>query len=382
MVRAEISVQKLKMEKHSWPVKATSHGVEGYEVPKEPYEDSSEFMKLTSGIGKPGYAVCMASFGTLGICLQCVQTLLATTKNFGYTEITFKVCRVEKSAKFEYEKSHIAPARENQSLKLKMCMHHDEIKLTFTWHWDTLAIPAAGTVAAVPASTGNVQTLHECVVSVEELAKMTYLSPSIEVPKDPESDESTKLKLTRTYPFHSLHSLIKSRESSGKQAHISFMGPLTLTYAAAQADAEHYYVCSVSKHVIGGITQPLKLIDGMTDRLRPESDQVSGLKDAQETRKSNLIRFDNNITSWMGKNQDHEESLEAETIASLPKGSQPQKINKYTFEYEISKPKPLGGRPEEDGMMSHALPNGLVFHDEMHLCSIPECTHRPWPSQG
>ena len=370
------------MEKHSWPVKATLHGVEGYEVPKEPYEDSSEFMTLTSSIGKPGYAVCMPSFGTLGICLQCVQTLLATTKNFGYTEITFKVCRVDKSAKFEYEKSHIAPARENQSLKLKMCMHHDEIKLTFTWHWDTAAIAAAG----VAASTGNVQTLHECVVSVEELAKMTYLSPSIEVPKDPESDEGTKGKLTLTYPFHSLHSLIESRERSGKQAHISFMGPLTLTYAAAslQADAEHYYVCSVSKHVIGGITQPLKLIDGMTDRLRPESDQVSGLNsnDAKETRRSNLIRFDNNITSWMGKNQDHEESLEAETIASLPKGSKAQRIKNYTFEYEISKPKLLGGRPEEDGMMSHALPNGLVFHDEMHLCSIPECTHRPWPSQG
>ena len=369
------------MEKHSWPAKATSRGVEGYAQPEEPYKKTSAFTILTESAGKEGSGVCMASFGSLAICLQCVQTLLADANpHFGYTEITFGVCRVDKSAAFTLgsDASECDKDRKKHSLKLKMCIngHNDKIKLTFTWHWEDK-------VAA------KMQTLHECVVSVEELAKMTYLSPCIEVPKDLESDVDTATTLKADYPRYpsSFLRLMQSRKEN-MQAHISFIGPLTLTYAAALSKQaagasgnpakEHYYVCSVTAHVISGITQPLQLKDGMTI-LRPVSDETSGLdlNATVEETKRNLIKFDNDITTWLASNKDQDSEAKAKTIASLPKGSKIQENG----DYEIPAPNDLGARPppgERKGM-SHGLPHGLVFYDEMNLCSIPACPHQVWP---
>ena len=370
--------KKLKMEKYSWPVRATSRDVEGYAQPEEPYEKTSAFTILTTSAGKEGCGVCMASFGSLAICLQCEQMLLADANlHFGYTEITFDVCRVDKSAVFTLgsDASDCDTDRKNHSLKLKMCIngHNDEIKLTFTWHWEY-------------KSVANMQTLHECVVSVEELAKMTYLSPCIEVPKDLESDVDTATTLKALYPRYpsSFLRLMQSRKEN-MQAHISFVGPLTLTYAAALSkqvagtppDKEHYYVCSVKTHVISGITQPLQLKDGMTI-LRPVSDETSGLDpNAAEERKRNLIKFDNDITTWLASNKDQDSEAKAKTIASLPKGSKIQENG----DYEIPAPNELGARPPpgERKAMSHGLPHGLVFYDEMNLCSIPACPHQVWP---
>ena len=38
--------KKLKMEKHAWPVKATSRDVEGYEQPEETYKKTSAFTTI------------------------------------------------------------------------------------------------------------------------------------------------------------------------------------------------------------------------------------------------------------------------------------------------------------------------------------------------
>ena len=348
VTRKKNQCKELKMEKHSWPVKATSRCVEGYVLTDAgPYETKSFLeMAITLAGRLPGSIVCMASFGRLAVCLECIQKVLADAdQKFGYTaEIEFAVFAVASDTK-PYEDSAQSPSRTKQSLKLRMCTHNDSTKLTFTWHW----LENGGTDLVV-------QTLDEYVVSVAELAKMTYLSPQISVPKDIKKDNDGQRK--------------QKRMEANTQADIKFLGPITLTYAASLAstvaNTERYYVSSVKSYTITAETPPPNLID-MDVRPNPESAQDSGL-DNEKTKQANrahIIQFDSDISIRMKEIQEEK----AKEQAFLPTDFLPTKKNdegKYEFL-----------PPTDTDLVS--LPNGLVFYDEIHQRNIPHCSH--WPLQ-
>ena len=369
--------KKLKMEKHSWPVKATSQCIEGYALPGDPYKDPSHFLTLTRLGAKKGSIACMASFGTLEVCLECIQKLLADAdQKFGYTaEIEIYVCRVEKDTTVvgvthpSKGMSELQEKRQNQVLNLRMCMHNDAVKLTFTYHWEM-----TGATSSDPV-TNHMQTLDECVVPVDQLAKMTYLSPQISVPVNIQSDA----EFQKDNPLSSLYQRKQKRSTGDQQAVITFLGPVTLTYAAgltaglaelrkqtpAPPALEYYYVSSMKSYKITAETQPLKLMDGMDSLLPvPATDQnpAHDVSRAEHDKMQQVIEFDERINIWMTEMKDQNEETEKQAFLALE--SVPTGTTKVDGKYVIPH-----GTPKTQKQ------DGVVFYDEIHQRMIPRCSH-------
>ena len=384
------------MKKNSWPAKfmAMPQGCpEGYLAD----EDLSDLYEENSGLWQifrnSGYnaaqkndipALCMGSFGTLGVCLQCIQTLIS--QNHGYhASVTFELCSVSMKPRpdgFKSTTEGIFNAEAIQ-LELKMCMLNSETtKLIFILHCtDGAGKGGTHTVGYYELSGDSTAT---------ELAKMTYLSPCMSVPAALTVDAESEGGLGGVGYIDAgswIPEMMQRRKTA--QGSIQFIGPATLTWAISRLDkpdgagagaASFYYVRAVkdSRYQILNYSKKPDLIDGMV-ALHPgntslgENDAQAIPSDAPTLSKkygAQLIAFDHTIAQLIKTEKEEKEKENQSVEFGIPVS----RIIRHQDEIFI---KTSDTRPGGDNGYSRSLSHSLVFYEEIKKCNIPGCEHQP-----
>ena len=306
--------------------------------------------------------------------MQCMQTLISQNNDYHAT-VTFKLCSVtlkEQEAAFESITPH------GITLEVKMCMLNSETtKLIFKLHDETAAHTAVHTLGYYELS-GD---------STTELAKMTYLSPCIELPVGLKYDTESEGALSDVGYIDAgswIPEMLHHRKESDAQGSIRFIGPATLTWAIGQrptaaTDPALYYVQAVQKYEIRrNYSKKPNLIDGMValhrgnTSLGEENDvNMTGVGNFSHKYRPQLIAFDNTITQLIKTNRDEEKEKEKEKL-----GTWLRMLSSQHGIYTIETSDPRPGRGNGEGY-SRSLPHGLVFYEEINKCTIPNCEHQP-----